>query len=731
MPPVLGPRSPSSSRLWSCAGRNGSQPSPSVRKSNETSSPSMCSSTRISAPAAPNTRWVSMASIAASASASVPATVTPLPAASPEALITTGAPSSRAARRASSARVCRSARAVGTPALRISSLANTFELSTAAAAAVGPKIGSRRARNRSTMPRASGASGPTIVRSGRSDSASARSPSMSVAATGRHRASVPIPGFPGAATRSTPGSSSRSFQARACSRPPPPTMSTFTGRPLPGRTAWRRSGRRPARRPVLAAPAPAPAPRPPAERLPEGVPRVVDDRPELAHGGSGAGAVMRGGRGVVVGERAVLRIPPPRILPAQDPRVVIARAPPLQLGRAHRVEGMVAEDGVEELERRIPGPAGRLVLGCLRQELIQVDRVRAGRTARELEVRAERGAEVLRAEQASAVAGKLGVAVPLEQGDLDREERDPRQKWQVAEPEVDEDDGDRAVRDVAAHHVPQLVGEHVALLLAVQQPQGRRVHDDEGVVESDRAGIDERRLGHVELWALRPVERRQDLAVQGVELGPLSRADPHRVRQEEVPKPTLTEESGDLAHDLVEARNSPQGVERGTVGGVLPCERRDAGERGRGHWSRCPGLGGRRERGSTPRAVPGLYGPRPRKVTAGTPEAARVGYSPSQACSRSSRRSSTSSTPQERRITPSVIPSVARRSSGIDAWVIDAGWLMRLSTPPRDSARAKTRTRPSTCAARARVPRSTVTIPPNPDIWRTARACCGWEGSPG
>ena len=33
------------------------------------------------------------------------------------------------------------------------------------------------------------------------------------------------------------------------------------------------------------------------------------------------------------------------------------------------------------------------------------------------------------------------------------------------------------------------------------------------------------------------------------------------------------------------------------------------------------------------------------------------------------------------------MPSSARRGAGIEAWVITAGWLTRLSTPPSDSAR--------------------------------------------
>ena len=52
--------------------------------------------------------------------------------------------------------------------------------------------------------------------------------------------------------------------------------------------------------------------------------------------------------------------------------------------------------------------------------------------------------------------------------------------------------------------------------------------------------------------------------------------------------------------------------------------------------------------------------------------------------------------PAEIRTRPSPRPSAARRSGGTEAWVIDAGWPMSDSTPPRLSASAKIRTRSTT-----------------------------------
>ena len=54
MPPVLGPLSPSSARLWSCEVASGTTVLPSVRHSMETSGPLRHSSTTTVLPASPN-----------------------------------------------------------------------------------------------------------------------------------------------------------------------------------------------------------------------------------------------------------------------------------------------------------------------------------------------------------------------------------------------------------------------------------------------------------------------------------------------------------------------------------------------------------------------------------------------------------------------------------------------------------------------------------------------------
>ena len=85
---------------------------------------------------------------------------------------------------------------------------------------------------------------------------------------------------------------------------------------------------------------------------------------------------------------------------------------------------------------------------------------------------------------------------------------------QRAEADQGENRGDGAVERVAAHHVAQLVGEQDPELVIVQQLERGRVEHDERLVDAVGAGVEERRLGDVELGHLGPVEGGADLDVQ-------------------------------------------------------------------------------------------------------------------------------------------------------------------------------------------------------------------------
>src|SRR3954454_76859 len=228
MPPVLAPVSASPMRLKSWAAGSASACSPSHTANTEISSPSSSSSITSESPNAAAPR------MPASTSSTVRQTKTPLPAASPSALITHGG------------RAAGSACAVGTPAAAITSFAKRFDPSIRAAAAPGPKTGTPAWRRSSATPATSGASGPMTTRSASMDPARASSPSPSSARTGWQCPSAAIPGFPGAACSSSRADAWLSFHASACSRPPDPTISTFTCANLAGAPDGfeRRRGRR-------------------------------------------------------------------------------------------------------------------------------------------------------------------------------------------------------------------------------------------------------------------------------------------------------------------------------------------------------------------------------------------------------------------------------------------------------------------------------------------------------
>ena len=151
-------------------------------------------------PAGPNFFWTSISPAVSSAFFCVAQTTTPLPAARPSALTTTGKPNSPEARtlRASSKLSATLNRPVGILWRLMNSLAKTLLPSISAAFFEGPKTRRPRRSNSSTMPMVRGTSGPTTVRPILSRSAKSASPAMSVSASGTFSATSRVPPLPGA-----------------------------------------------------------------------------------------------------------------------------------------------------------------------------------------------------------------------------------------------------------------------------------------------------------------------------------------------------------------------------------------------------------------------------------------------------------------------------------------------------------------------------------------------------
>ena len=200
MPPVLGPWSLSKTRLWSWDGTIGRIVLPSVKHSTETSSPAMNSSTTTRLPALPKALSPMISSMAPRASSSVMATITPLPAASPSALMTIGAPSALIYALAASASVNTSYLAVGILYFFMRFFEKDLEPSISAAACTGPKALIPAALKASTAPLVNGTSGPTTASSTFFSCASLTRAALSVMDTpSMHSASSAIPGLPGTA----------------------------------------------------------------------------------------------------------------------------------------------------------------------------------------------------------------------------------------------------------------------------------------------------------------------------------------------------------------------------------------------------------------------------------------------------------------------------------------------------------------------------------------------------
>ena len=224
IPPVFGPLSLSNTLLWSWLVAIGIAIFPSARAIYDASTPSILSSINILSPALPNFLSTNIISIAFSASSLLLQTITPLPAASPSAFTTTlwSIPLTYSLASAGSSNTSKVA--VGILFLFINSFAQILLDSNCAASFVGPNIFKPFCLNISTIPIASGASGPTTVKQSFSEANFAK-PSKSSTFIDRL---FFVPPFPGAWKILSILLFWPSFQPMACSRPPEPITKTLT-----------------------------------------------------------------------------------------------------------------------------------------------------------------------------------------------------------------------------------------------------------------------------------------------------------------------------------------------------------------------------------------------------------------------------------------------------------------------------------------------------------------------
>ena len=201
--------------------------------------------------------------------------------------------------------------------------------------------------------------------------------------------------------------------------------------------------------------------------------------PTCLNVGAGLVAVVAGGVREVVAQRTVLVVA--ALVRAADDRVVRAAPDATLSSSAARtvLNGWSRNAVLSTLNTVSQALPPRLVLFRLAHELIEARLVVRRRIAAgELHEPAHGDVQVLRAEEPGAVGRQLALAVPLEQRELEGQQRDAGEEGQVADAHRQDDDRDRAVHGVPAHDVAELVGEDEPLLVFVRAwrawPSSRR-----------------------------------------------------------------------------------------------------------------------------------------------------------------------------------------------------------------------------------------------------------------
>src|SRR5204863_6143461 len=288
----------------------------------------------------PNAASTSMARAARAASVRRAHTTAPFPPARPEAFTTRGSACRLMNASAGSSAVKVWLAAVEIRARRMTSFATALDDSMRAAAAPGPKPAWPASRSAPASPAASGASGPTMVKS------------MLYSRAAATRSAVALTGW---------RDWSRAGPCRDCrERRRLPSRGSRASAPSRAR-ARGRLPRRPGLSLLL------------VERVGErlggplrGVHHVVHDGLRFLH------IVVACVVDVPV-DRPLLRLGPAAgVFAAQHAIVVTFFDPTLQLGRSHGVEGMRAAQHAEDLEDAVDRAARRFVLLCLDEERVQI-----------------------------------------------------------------------------------------------------------------------------------------------------------------------------------------------------------------------------------------------------------------------------------------------------------------------------------------------------------------------
>ena len=219
--------------------------------------------------------------------------------------------------------------------------------------------------------------------------------------------------------------------------------------------------------------------------------------------------------------------------------------PVVQLGEPDHRERVRLALELQELQDAVPQIGYGVVLMRLLAERVRVQLGQL-RAAGQLHQHPAGGVQVLPGQQPGPVTGQLGLAEPLLQapddgreGEGDRQERGPRRQ-----PEQDHQHG--AVDRVPGQDVAELVPDHRAELLGVEQFHHAGVDHDERLVPAQRHRVHERRLQDIALGHLGQVQDVGSIPDHLVDVRELALGDPNSARQVRQPEGPLVEQAEQL-----------------------------------------------------------------------------------------------------------------------------------------------------------------------------------------
>ena len=250
-------------------------------------------------------------------------------------------------------------------------------------------------------------------------------------------------------------------------------------------------------------------------------------------------------------DRGAAVVLPARVVAVEDALVLPVGGPVVELGEPDHRERMGGALQLEDLQDAVTQVGHCVVLVRLLAERVRVQLGQL-RTAGQLHQYPAGGVQVLARQQPRTVTGQLGLAEPLLQAPDDRRESegDRQERGPRRQPEQDHQHG--AVDRVPGQDVAELVPDHRAELLSVEQFHHAGVDHDERLVPAQRHRVHERRLHDVALGHLGQVQDVRPVPDHLVDVRELALGDPDAAPEVRQPEGPLIEQAEQPLQQCVE-----------------------------------------------------------------------------------------------------------------------------------------------------------------------------------